>query len=139
MSGPFIKETSVMKNIISLLATTGIFALSAAPLMAETVIGDPLTTSCADYMSQDDAGRLSLAMQYDAYTAMSEADKTAVEAMTDEQKGAMIAEARTAREALTAAELETMTKAANQSMVKINTNCQATPGVMVIDAMDAAM
>ncbi len=128
-----------MKNIISLLATTGIIALSAAPLFAETVIGDPMTTSCADYMSQDDAGRMSLAMQYDVYTAMSETDKTAVEAMSDADKAKMIADAQAARAAMSTEDMDKATAAGKNWMEKITTNCQATPGVMVIDAMDAAM
>ena len=128
-----------MKKIITLFATSGFLAVSAAPLFAETVIGDPMTTSCADYMSQDDAGRMSLAMQYDAYTAMSETDKTAVEAMSDEEKAKLIADAQTARAAMSTEDMDKATAAAKTSMDKINTNCQATPGVMVIDAMDAAM
>ncbi|MCU0905464.1 MAG: hypothetical protein MUE83_16585 [Tabrizicola sp.] len=128
-----------MKNTLKLIVTTGIIAASTAPLFAETVIGDPMTTSCGQYLALGDADRLSMAMQYDAYNSMSEADKTAVEAMTDDEKAAMISNARAARETLTAEQKAAMTTVANDWMQKINTNCQATEEKTVVDAMDAAM
>lgn len=128
-----------MKSILGLIATTGIIAASTAPLFAATVIGDPMTTSCGDYLALSDGDRLSLAMQYDAYNSMSETDKAAVEAMSDDQKSAMIDDARAARSTMTPEQMATLTMAANNWMVKINTNCQTSPEKVVVDAMDAAM
>jgi hypothetical protein len=128
-----------MKTIFGLIAATGILATSAAPLFAATVIGDPMTTSCSDYLKQNDTDRLSLAMQYDAYQAMSEADKTAVEAMTDEQKATMIADARTKRAAMNATDLEALTTTADNWKVKMDNKCQADGGKMVVEVMETGM
>ena len=128
-----------MNNALKLIVTTGIIAASAAPLFAATVIGDPMTTSCGDFLAQGDTDRLSLAMQYDAYNSMSETDKTAVEAMTDDQKSAMITEARVAREALSPEQMAVLTTTANEWMQKIVVNCKDSPEKVVVDAMDAAM
>jgi hypothetical protein len=128
-----------MNHAIKLLAATGIFAASFGPVFAQTVAGDPMTTNCADYATLDDAGKMSMAMQLDAYTAMTDEDKTKVEAMTTEEKIAMIAEAQTARAAMSEADIAAATAAAEATMTKITTNCQATPEKTVVDAMDAAM
>jgi|GEM_PF-6103268 len=128
-----------MKNTLKLFVTAGLFAGAAAPVFAATVVGDPMTTSCGEYLAQNDTDRLSLAMQYHAYSLISETDKRAVEAMTDAQKTVMIADARAAREALSAEDMAKLTTMANEWMVKINTNCQASGESMVVKAMDAAM
>lgn len=128
-----------MKNTLKLIVATGIIATSTAPLFAETVIGDPMSTSCGTYLKQSDADRLSLAMQYDAYQAMSETEKAAVEAMTEAQRGTMIMDARTKRAALSAEELAKMTTTANEWMTKINAKCQANGEKIVVDAMDTGM
>lgn len=128
-----------MKTFLGLIAATGMMTASAAPLFAQTVIGDPMTTSCGDFLALGDSDRLLMAMQYDAYNGMSEADKAAVEAMTEEQKAAMIADTRAAREALSAEEQATINAAGTATLDKIINNCQATPEKVVVDAMDAAM
>lgn len=128
-----------MKNILGLIAVSGMLATSTAPLFAETVIGDPMTTSCNDYLKQSDADRLSLAMQYDAYQAMSETDRTAVEAMTDAERAILIADARTKRAAMSATEIEALTTTANNWMDKMSRNCQLDGGKMVVDAMESSL
>lgn len=128
-----------MKNTLKMLVATSIIATSTAPLFAQTVIGDPMTTSCGDFLALGDSDRLLMAMQYDAYNAMSEADKAAVEAMTEDQKAALIAETRTKREALSAEEQAKINEAGTATLQTIVTNCQATPEKIVVDAMDAAM
>jgi hypothetical protein len=128
-----------MKNALKLIVAAGVIAASAAPVFAQTVVGDPMTTSCGDFLALGDSDRLLMALQYDAYNAMSETDKAAVEAMTEEQKAAMIAETRTAREALSAEEQTAINDAGALTLEKIVTNCQATPDKIVVDAMDAAM
>lgn len=128
-----------MKNALKVIVATSILATSAAPLFAQTVIGDPMTTSCGDFMALGDSDRVLMAMQYDAYNAMSETDKAAVEAMTEEQKAAMIADTRMAREALSAEEQAKINEAGMTTLQTIITNCKATPEKVVVDAMDAAM
>jgi hypothetical protein len=128
-----------MKNTLKLIVATGLIAVSTAPLFAQTVIGDPMTTSCGDFMALGDSDRVLMAMQYDAYNAMSETDKAAVEAMTEEQKAAMIADTRMAREALSAEEQAKINEAGMTTLQTIITNCKATPEKVVVDAMDAAM
>jgi hypothetical protein len=128
-----------MKNTLKMIVATGIIATSAAPLLAQTVVGDPMTTSCGDFLALGDSDRLLMAMQYDAYNGMSEADKTAIEAMTEEQKAKLIAETRMAREGLSAEEQAKINEAGTATMEKIVTNCKATPEKVVVDAMDAAM
>ena len=128
-----------MKNALKVIVATSILATSAAPLFAQTVIGDPMTTSCGDFMALGDSDRVLMAMQYDAYNAMSETDKAAVEAMTEEQKAAMIADTRMAREALSAEEQAKINEAGMTTMETIVNNCKATPEKVVVDAMDAAM
>lgn len=128
-----------MKNTLKLIVTTGIIAVSTAPLFAATVIGDPMTTGCGDFLAQGDSDRLALAMQYDAYNSMSEVDKTAVEAMTDEQKAILIADAQAKRAALSTEDMAKATATGTEWMQKIITNCKATPEKVVVDAMDAAM
>lgn len=128
-----------MKNILKMLVATGILATSAAPVFAQSVVGDPMTTSCGDFLALGDSDRMLMALQYDAYSAMSETDKTAIEAMTEEQKTALIAETRMAREALSAEEQAKINDAAMATLDKIVTNCKATPEKVVVDAMDAAM
>lgn len=128
-----------MKNTLKMLVATSIIATSTAPLFAQTVIGDPMTTSCGDFLALGDSDRLLMAMQYDAYNAMSEADKAAVEAMTEDQKAALIAETRTKREALSAEEQAKINETGTATLQTIVTNCQATPEKIVVDAMDAAM
>lgn len=128
-----------MKNTLKMIVATGLIATSSAPLFAQTVVGDPMTTSCGDFLALGDSDRLLMALQFDAYNAMSETDKTAVEAMTDDQKTALIAETRTAREAMTAEEQAAINEAGALTLQKIMTNCKATPEKVVVDAMDAAM
>jgi hypothetical protein len=128
-----------MKNTLKMLVATGILATSTAPLFAQTVIGDPMTTSCGDFMSLGDSDRLLMALQYDAYKGMSEADKTAVEAMTEDEKAALIADTRMKREALSAEEQAKINETGMATMQTIVTNCEATPEKVVVDAMDAAM
>jgi RNase H-fold protein (predicted Holliday junction resolvase) len=128
-----------MNHIIKVLAASGILASSFTPVFAQTVVGDPMTTNCSDYATQDDAGKMSLAMQLNVYTAMTDEEKTAVEAMTTEQKAAMIVESQTARAAMSEADMAAATEAAKGTMDKIMTNCQATPEKTIVDAMDAAM
>jgi hypothetical protein len=128
-----------MKNTLKMLVATGIIATSTAPLFAQTVVGDPMTTSCGDFLALGDSDRMLMALQYDAYNAMSETDKTAVEAMTEEQKMALIAETRTAREAMSAEDQAKINEAGTITMEKIMVNCKATPEKVVVDAMDAAM
>ena len=128
-----------MKNALKVIVATSILATSAAPLLAQTVIGDPMTTSCGDFMALGDSDRMLMALQYDAYNAMSETDKAAVEAMTEDQKAALIADTRMAREALSAEEQAKINEAGMATLTKIVTNCAATPEKVVVDAMDAAM
>jgi hypothetical protein len=128
-----------MKNTLKMLVATGIIATSAAPLFAQTVVGDPMTTSCGDFLALGDSDRMLMALQFDAYNAMSESDKAAVEAMTEEQKAALIADTRMKREALSAEEQAKINEAGMTTLQTIVTNCQATPEKIVVDAMDAAM
>jgi Arc/MetJ-type ribon-helix-helix transcriptional regulator len=128
-----------MKNTFKIIVATSIMATSAAPLFAQSVIGDPMTTSCGDFLSLGDSDRMLMALQYDAYSSMSEADKTAVEAMTEEEKAALIADTRMKREALSAEEQAKINEAGTATMEKIMVNCKATPEKVVVDAMDAAM
>lgn len=128
-----------MKKILGLIAATGMLATSAAPLFAATVVGDPMTTSCGDFLAQGDTDRMSLAMQYGAYTMMSETDKAAVEAMTDEQKAALITDAQAKRAAMSAEDMAKETEMGTNWLQKIIDNCKASPEKNVVDAMDAAM
>ncbi len=128
-----------MKNTLKLIVATGIIVTSTAPVFAQTVVGDPMTTSCGDFMALGDSDRVLMALQYDAYNAMSETDKTAIEAMTEEQKVALIADTRMKREALSAEDQAKITEAGMITYEKIVTNCKATPEKVVVDAMDAAM
>jgi hypothetical protein len=128
-----------MKNTLKMLVATSIIATSVAPLFAQTVVSDPMTTSCGDFLALGDSDRMLMALQNDACNAMSEADKAAVEAMTEEQKTAMIAETRTARDALSAEEQAKITEAGIITYEKIVTNCEATLEKIVVDAMDATM
>ncbi len=128
-----------MKNALKIIVVTGILATSTAPLFAQTVIGDPMTTSCGDFLALGDSDRMLMALQFDAYNAMSETDKAAVEAMTEEQKAALISDTRMKREALSAEEQAKINEAGEKTMQTIVTNCKATPEKVVVDAMDAAM
>lgn len=128
-----------MKNTLKLIVATGIIATSTAPVFAQAAIGDPMTTSCGDFMALGDSDRMLIALQYDAYNAMSETDKTAVEAMSDVEKAALIADTRMKREALSAEDQAKITEAGMITYEKIVTNCKATPEKVVVDAMDSAM
>ena len=128
-----------MKNTLKMIIATGILATSTAPLFAQAVVGDPMTTSCGDFLSLGDSDRMLMALQFDAYSMMSETDKATVEAMTEEQRAALISETRMAREALSAEEQATINAAGTTTMEKIMVNCKATPEKVVVDAMDAAM
>lgn len=128
-----------MKNALKVIVATSILATSAAPVFAQTVIGDPMTTSCGDFLALGDSDRLLMAMQFDAYNAMSETDKAAVEAMTEDQKATLIADTRMKRDALSAEEQAKINEAGKTTMESIVNNCKATPEKVVVDAMDAAM
>jgi hypothetical protein len=128
-----------MNNVLKLLSVAGIVAASVAPVAAQTVVGDPMTTNCSDYATQDEAGKMSLAMQLNAYNAMSDAERTAIEEMSPEEVAAMIADGQAARAEMSAEDMAAATAAAESTMTKITTNCQASPESTVVDAMDKAM
>jgi hypothetical protein len=128
-----------MNAFIKLLTASSILAAAVVPAVAQTVVGDPMTTNCADYATLDDAGKMSMAIQLEIYTAMTDEQKTAVEAMTTEEKAAIIADSQAASAAMSDADKAASAAAAEKTMMLITTNCQATPEKTVVDAMDAAM
>jgi hypothetical protein len=128
-----------MNNAIKLMAVAGIIAASVAPALAQGVVGDPMTTNCSDYATQDNAGKMSLAMQLNSYNAMSDAERTVIEEMSPEEVATMIVDARAARAAMSAKDMAAATAEAESTMTKITTNCQASPESTVVDAMDKAM
>jgi hypothetical protein len=128
-----------MNNVFKLLSVAGIVAASVAPVAAQTVVGDPMTTNCSDYATQDQAGKMSLARQLNVYTYMNDQKKTTIEEMTVEERAALIAKAEEARAAMSDADKATELAATESTMTKITTNCQATPELTVVGAMDAAM
>jgi hypothetical protein len=128
-----------MNTLVKLLTASSIFAAAVVPAVAQTVVGDPMTTNCADYATLDDAGKMSMAIQLDIYTAMTDEQKTAVEAMTAEEKAAIIVDSQAATAAMSDADKAASAAAAEKTMMLITNNCQATPEKTVVDAMDAAM
>jgi hypothetical protein len=128
-----------MKNHIRMLAIGGLVFASAAPVLAQTAIVDPMTMTCADYGAMDSAGMMKATEAMDMMMGMTEEEKTAAMAMTAEEKAAKMAEMDSAMAAMTEDEKTAAMAKTTESMTKMTEACKAKPDGTVMDAAKAAM
>jgi hypothetical protein len=124
-----------MNTLFKMIAAAGVIAGSAAPVLAQDTMADPMTMTCAEFSAMDSAGMMAATQSMDMVMAMTEEEKTAAMAMTAEEKTAKMAENDAAMAAMTDEQKATATTATEASMAKMAEACKAMPDGTVMDAV----
>ena len=127
-----------MNTFLKMIAAAGVIAGSAAPVLAEDAMADPMTMTCAEFGAMDSAGMMSATQSMDMVMAMTEEERTAAMAMTAEEKTAKMAENEAAMAAMTDEQKTTATAASEASMAKMTEACKTMPDGTAVDALKAA-
>ena len=128
-----------MNTLTKIIAASGLFVASAAPVFAESHMVDPMTMTCADYSAMDSDSMMTATQHMDMVMAMTDEERTAAMAMTDEEKTAKMTEMDSAMAAMTEEQKTTAAETTGASMTKMMEACKAMPDGTVMDAAKAAM